>query len=365
MYYNETTDNVVIAQSTDYGSTWTTVHTTSWTYGGWPQPKGCQGATGSYDRFFFVAKKDINTITVFESTSGQAGSWIETDYVHAQTIDDVDISAAHNQSVLSAVVAFGYEWNATDYNIRVLFRMEPSGDWISQLVDGDGQMALTPAITVDREWAMNSTDPDYYHLSYYKDSDADGFYIPYAMRCLNDSLELEGWVRGNTNYFEAIGSTLIDTLASGLDNGQVASFYQIDATTVWNTTHNQWFPAIAWMYEWTSSPYDRDPYVAMPDEDYVGVAEMGDVRAVSNFVTLSPNPAANAANLIYRLDIESPVHISVFDATGRLVRTLVNEVQAAGNYRLPLNNAGIAAGIYFVRVSTDQGTETETMTIIR
>jgi len=365
MYYNQTTDQLVIAQSTDFGSTWSTTHTTSWTTTAYPQPKGCQGATTTTDRYYFVAKKAANTFTVFESTSGLSGSWTETDYVHAQTVDDVDISAAHNGNVQSAAVAFGYEWSATDFNTRVLFRMTAGGNWISQLVDGDGQMALTPAITVDREWALNSTDPDYYHLSYYKDSDADGFYIPYALRCLNDSLELEGWVRGNTDYFEAIGSTLLDTLVSNQDNGQVGAFYQIDATTVWNTTHNQWFPAIAWMYEYTSSPYDRDPFVTIPDEDYPGVAEMNDIMVVSNFASLSPNPVANAANLSYRLTIDSPVEISLFDATGRLVKTLVNEIQNAGDHRLALDNVGLAAGIYFVRVSTDQGTETETMTIIR
>lgn len=365
MYYNQTTDQIVIAQSTDFGSTWSTVHTTSWTTTGFPQPKGCQGATGSYDRFFFVAKKAANTFTVFESTSGLSGSWTETDYVHAQTVDDIDISAAHNQSVLSAAVAFSYEWSATDYNIRVLFRMTPAGNWISQLIDGSGQMSRTPTITVDREWAANSTDPDYYHLSFYEDGDLDDFYIPIALRCLNDSLQLEGWLSTDPGYFEMIGSTVIDTMITSLDNGQVGAFYQIDMTTVWNTTHNQWFPAIAWMYEYTSSPYDRDPFVTIPDEDYPGVAEMDDITAVSNFVTLSPNPAANAASLSYRLTIDSPVEISLFDATGRLVKTLVDEIQTAGDHRLALDNIGLAAGIYFVRVSTDQGTETETMAIIR
>lgn len=96
-----------------------------------------------------------------------------------------------------------------------------------------------------------------------------------------------------------------------------------------------------------------------------GVEELSEQTISSGLVTLSPNPAANAANLSYRLNIESPVEISVFDATGRLIRTLVNEIQSAGEHRLGLDNVGLAAGIYFVKVTTDQGTETETMTIIR
>jgi hypothetical protein len=365
MYYNQTTDQLVIARSTDFGATWSTAHTTSWTTGAFPQPKGCQGATGTYDRFYFVAKKDANTFTVFESTSSGSGTWTETDYVHAQTIDDFDISAAHNTDLQSVVVAFDYEWSADDYNIRALFRTSPGGVWVSQLVDGYALMSSTPTISVDREWALNSTDPDYYHMSFYKDHDEDDFYIPIALRCENDSLEMEGWVINDPNYFEAIGATTLDTLISLWDNGQVGAFYQIDMTTVWNTTHNQWFPAIAWAYEWVTTPYDRDPIVTIPDENYTGVAEMDDITAISNFVTLSPNPAANAANLVYRLSTQGLVDISLFDATGRLVKSLVNEIQTAGDHRFALDNVGLAAGIYFVRVSTEQGTETETMTIIR
>jgi hypothetical protein len=138
MYYNETTDQLVIAQSTDFGSTWSTTHTTSWTTGAFPRAKGCQGATSTYDLFYFVARKDANTFTVFESTSGMSGSWTETDYVHAQTLENIDISAAHNTDLQSVVVGFGYEWSATDFNIRALFRTTPGGVWVSQLVDGYG-----------------------------------------------------------------------------------------------------------------------------------------------------------------------------------------------------------------------------------
>ena len=365
MYYNQTTDHIVIARSTDNGENWATVHTTSWTNPVYPEIKGCQGATGTYDRFYFVALKDTNTFTIFESASGGSGTWTETDYVHAQTIDDIDISAAHNTDILSVVVCFGYRWTFSDHNIRVLFRITSGGDWICRLVDNGAEMALTPVISVDREWAANSTDTDYYHLAYYKDHDGDDYYIPFALRCMNDSLALSNWLMTDPDYFEVVGASAIDTLVSTDDNGQPAACYQTDITTVYNTTHSQWFPVIAWIYQWTSSPYDRDPIVTIPDEDYPGVAEIDDIAVITEWATLTPNPAANTADLSYRLHGDSPVEISVFDATGRFVKSLVNGTQTAGEYRLALDNTGLAAGIYFVRVSTDQGTETETMTIIR
>lgn len=365
MYYNQNTDQLVIARSTDNGANWSTVHATSWTNPVFPQAKGCQGATGTYDRFYFVALKDTNTFTIFESPSGGSGTWIETDYMHAQILDDIDISAAHNTDVMSVVVAFGYRWTITDYNIRVLFRTSSSGDWVSRIVDNGAEMGVTPAITVDREWAANSTDPDYYHISYYKDHDEDDLYTPFALRCPNDSLALSQWLMTDPDYFEMVGTTVIDTLTSNWDLGQPAAYHQIDITTTWNTMHNQWFPAIVWMYEWQSSPYDRDPIISIPDEDYTSIEELTEITTMKNFVTLAPNPASNAANLVYSLNTKGLVDISLFDATGRLIKSLVNEVQAAGDHRLALDNVGLAAGIYFVCVSTDKGTETETMTIIR
>ncbi|MEE8597749.1 MAG: T9SS type A sorting domain-containing protein, partial [bacterium] len=62
---------------------------------------------------------------------------------------------------------------------------------------------------------------------------------------------------------------------------------------------------------------------------------------------------------------EGNVNISVFDAAGRSVSTLVNETKPAGEYTFTLNNQNLAAGIYFVRVQTPDGLNTQTMTIIR
>ncbi|MBA7556048.1 hypothetical protein ES705_48745 [subsurface metagenome] len=59
------------------------------------------------------------------------------------------------------------------------------------------------------------------------------------------------------------------------------------------------------------------------------------------------------------------MNISVFDAAGRSVSTLVNETKPAGDYTFTLKNQNLAAGIYFVRVQTPEGVNTKSMTIIR
>jgi hypothetical protein len=363
MYYNTATDELIIAQSTDQGATWATVHTTSWTTAAWPRIKGCQGASGATtDRYYFVARKAANTLTVFESTGGFAGSWTETDYVHSYNIDGIDISASHNHNEAGVVVAFGYEWTATDYNVRIYFRMEGGTDWVSSLVDGDGLMTKTPVVTCDGEYQLNTAGPDWYHLSYYKDHDGDDLYTPVGLKCPNDSVALDGMYKDDPTYFEDVNGTLCDTVATIYDNGRPASYYQIDMTTVWNPMWSQWFPAIAWIREYTT---EADVRLSFLDENWPGVEEMPGQDIAPVFASVNPNPSLGSAQLSYTVGKHGNVDVSLFDASGRLVNNLVHEVQTAGNYTLTLDNQNLAAGIYFIKVVTDEGANTTTMTVIR
>jgi hypothetical protein len=363
MYYNTVTDQIIIAQSTDYGATWATVHTTSWTFSDWPRLKGCQGASGATtDKYYFVARKAVNTLTIFESTGGFAGSWTETDYVHSQDIDCIDISASHNHNQASVVVAFGYPWNATDYNIRTLFRMEGGTDWVSQLVDNDGLMTKTPVISCNGEYQLNTTGPDWYHLSYYKDHDDDGEYTPIGLKCENDSVQLDFMVIADPTYHEDVNGDLCDTITTIYDNGEPALYYQIDMTTVWNPTWSQWFPAIAWIRSYTS---ENDARLSFLDENWPGVEEMPGHDIAPVFASVNPNPSRGSARLSYTVAKSGNVNVSLFDATGRLADNLLNEYHEAGTYSLTLDKHDFAAGIYFLKVSTPEGTNTTTMTVIR
>jgi hypothetical protein len=63
------------------------------------------------------------------------------------------------------------------------------------------------------------------------------------------------------------------------------------------------------------------------------------------------------------------VELSVFDVTGRLVRTLVDEDKQPMNYRVFWNgkdNAGsaVASGVYFYRLKTPTFTSTKKMTLL-
>ncbi|MBL7828454.1 MAG: T9SS type A sorting domain-containing protein, partial [Saprospiraceae bacterium] len=63
-----------------------------------------------------------------------------------------------------------------------------------------------------------------------------------------------------------------------------------------------------------------------------------------------PNPFTDATTIRYRVEKESMVQIAVFDHSGRLISTLVNETLAAGDYETRFESAGLPAGLYLARI---------------
>lgn len=83
-----------------------------------------------------------------------------------------------------------------------------------------------------------------------------------------------------------------------------------------------------------------------------------------------PNPFNPSTTLQFSLQQEGPVTLTVYDAMGREVKTLVNEVRAAGQYTEQwdaTNGRGerVASGLYFSRLSSASGVQTIKMVLIK
>ena len=69
----------------------------------------------------------------------------------------------------------------------------------------------------------------------------------------------------------------------------------------------------------------------------------------------SPNPFGPTTRLSYELRSEGPVRLTIYDAGGRAVRSLLNDRQAAGAYSVRWDgrdDAGrsLSPGVYFARI---------------
>lgn len=83
-----------------------------------------------------------------------------------------------------------------------------------------------------------------------------------------------------------------------------------------------------------------------------------------------PNPFNPSTTIRYESAFAGPVRVQVFDAAGRLVRTLVDGRQSAGSHAVDWNgrdDAGreAASGVYLYRLGTEEGTLTRRMTLLK
>jgi len=77
-----------------------------------------------------------------------------------------------------------------------------------------------------------------------------------------------------------------------------------------------------------------------------------------------PNPVADELNLKYELETASSVKISIYDLSGKLIRTLAATApQGAGTHEIKTDLSDLPAGRYFV--SLQAGNQLQSITILK
>ena len=77
-----------------------------------------------------------------------------------------------------------------------------------------------------------------------------------------------------------------------------------------------------------------------------------------------PNPFSASTTIPYVLERPMHVQLSIFDALGREVRTLVNDVQHAGYHEIVLAAGTLFSGSYVYRLKTPEGTFTKRFAVL-
>jgi len=78
-----------------------------------------------------------------------------------------------------------------------------------------------------------------------------------------------------------------------------------------------------------------------------------------------PNPFNPVTNIKYSIPSDAFVTLSVYDITGRLVKSVTSEYKRAGNYFVTVSMFGLASGIYFYRIQAGRNTDTKRMIYIK
>lgn len=111
--------------------------------------------------------------------------------------------------------------------------------------------------------------------------------------------------------------------------------------------------------------FDLDAVVAIHQAGASSVAEQAAPPAAFELFQNYPNPFNPTTVIAYQLPLPSEVRLTVFDALGREVATLVSTRQAAGRHQAPFNASGLPSGIYFYRLQAGSFTQTKKMTLVK
>ena len=78
-----------------------------------------------------------------------------------------------------------------------------------------------------------------------------------------------------------------------------------------------------------------------------------------------PNPFNPSTIINFQIESQSFVSLNVYDITGKMVSSLVNEKKNAGNYSVSFNGSQLSSGIYFYTLTTANNTQTKRMLLVK
>jgi len=159
------------------------------------------------------------------------------------------------------------------------------------------------------------------------------------------------------------------------------TYYCIPYSTGWTATEPGSYIVRSWIEALPgvdvvpeNSIWERKYYVILPVANANNTSNptlqssFGSTPNTFSLMANNPNPFSKITNIQWQIPIQSNVAITIYDATGKIVKNLVNENMSAGVYNLPWNrtddnNRQVPAGIYFYEMKSGDYTARRKMII--
>jgi hypothetical protein len=84
-----------------------------------------------------------------------------------------------------------------------------------------------------------------------------------------------------------------------------------------------------------------------------------------NLLAAYPNPFNSETTISFTLRRRSAITISMFDITGRRVRTLADQVYEAGSHSISLDGSALPSGVFFIRLETLQFSTSQKLLLLK
>ena len=184
----------------------------------------------------------------------------------------------------------------------------------------------------------------------------DGGSVPGGLEARFDVEDISGQLDLGLALFDSNGTAFYGNRTSAVatsDDGGVGGAESLTYTAM----VSDWYGLVLYCKNEAGGDYQihvYDPAVVAVEEDATPVAHRLELRC------LSANPFGSEAELAFSLPEASPIDLAVFDVEGRRLRSLAEESVEAGIHTRTWDGRAadgrkVAAGVYVVRLATDQG----------
>ena len=97
----------------------------------------------------------------------------------------------------------------------------------------------------------------------------------------------------------------------------------------------------------------------------VGIGESQNEEKTFILKQNAPNPFSVSTSFSYVLQEASNVQLMVLDQSGRLIKTIVNQYQGAGEYKINWNAGNLDNGVYIYKIVVNDKSESGRMIFMR
>jgi len=103
-------------------------------------------------------------------------------------------------------------------------------------------------------------------------------------------------------------------------------------------------------------------------EGYQGVVSVENAPGLPDKYQLSqnyPNPFNPSTTISYSIPKEGNVVLKIYNVLGQEIKTLINQFQSAGNYKISFDASFLTSGIYFYSIRSDNFTQVKKMVLVK
>lgn len=208
---------------------------------------------------------------------------------------------------------------------------------------GESEVITLPNVTFNATSALNFWEA---YCQYNATTD-DKLEVVYSTNCGST------W----TSIWEAAGAALSTAPIS------TSAFAPTSARYVQKTVNLTTVPAGAMLAFRGTSDYGNNMWV--DDVNISPVVSVNDVAGADLALNVFPNPASDVSAVSFNLLNTTEVNVTVVDGVGRTVAQVAQGNLNAGNHKININTANLAAGVYNVMITTDAGTATKRLSVVR